>query len=74
MAVLEHAVSAALEEEARARSPRDARDWPVDACALALSAGVWTHDKDFLGSGVATWTTETLPAWLDRQRAVRAPG
>jgi hypothetical protein len=38
----------------------------VVGCALALSAGIWTDDNDFLGTGVATWTTETLQAWLDR--------
>ena len=60
------AVYSALEDEARARSQRDPDDWPVVACALALSAGVWTNDNDFLGTGVATWTTETLQLWLER--------
>jgi predicted nucleic acid-binding protein len=64
--ILDEAISSALEEEARARSLRDPTDWPVVASALALSAGIWTNDKDFLGTGVATWTTETLQAWLDR--------
>ncbi|MGH9113572.1 MAG: PIN domain-containing protein, partial [Acidimicrobiales bacterium] len=64
--VLDEAIYAALEEEARARSLRDPADWPVVATALALSAAVWTNDNDFLGTGVATWTTETLQAWLDR--------
>lgn len=65
--VLDEAVYAALEVEARARSLRDPNDWPVVASALALRAGVWTNDNDFLGTGVPTWTTETLQAWLDRQ-------
>jgi len=64
--VLEEAVYSAIEEEARARSLRDPDDWPVVAGALALSAGVWTNDNDFLGTGVPTWTTETLQAWLSR--------
>lgn len=64
--ILDEAISAALEAEARARSLRDPDDWPVIACALALSAGVWTNDNDFLGTGVPTWTTETLQVWLDR--------
>jgi hypothetical protein len=38
----------------------------VRACALLLDAGVWTTDKDLLGTGVPTWTTETLQSWLDR--------
>jgi len=64
--ILDEAVSSALEDEARVRSLRDPADWPVVATALALSAAVWTNDNDFLGTGVATWTTETLKAWLDR--------
>ena len=56
----------AQEDEARARSLRDPDDWPVVACALSLSAGVWTNDNDFLGTGVPTWTTATLDLWLQR--------
>ena len=65
--VLDEAVYAGFEAEARARSLRDPNDWPVVATALALSASIWTNDNDFLGTGVATWTTTTLQAWLDRQ-------
>jgi predicted nucleic acid-binding protein len=65
--ILDDAISRALEAEARSRSIRDPNDWPVVACALALAAGVWTNDNDFLGTGLPTWTTETLQAWLDRQ-------
>jgi len=64
--VLDEAIYSAIEDEARARSLRDPNDWPVVASALALSADIWTNDNDFLGTGVATWTTETLQAWLDR--------
>lgn len=64
--VLDEAIYSAIEDEARARSLRDPVDWPVVASALALTAGIWTNDNDFLGTGVATWTTETLQAWLDR--------
>jgi predicted nucleic acid-binding protein len=67
VAVGETAVLAALEIEARARSRRDPADWPTVACARALDAGIWTNDNDFLGTGVATWTTETLQGWLDTQ-------
>lgn len=65
--VLEEAVYSAIEEESRARSLRDPDDWPVVASALALAASIWTNDNDFLGTGVPTWTTETLQAWLSRQ-------
>lgn len=64
--IVETAVYSALKDEALARVPRDPTDWPVVACALALSAGVWTNDNDFLGAGVPTWTTATLQLWLDR--------
>ena len=66
LVVLDEAIYSALEDEARARSLRDPADWPVVASALELSAAIWTNDNDFLGTGVATWTTETLQAWLDR--------
>lgn len=64
--ILDEAVYSALEDEARARSLRDPTDWPVVASALALSADIWTNDNDFLGTGVATWTTDTLRGWLGR--------
>ena len=66
---VDSAVYAPLEHEARERCLRDPSDWPVVAAALVLSAAVWTNDGDFLGTGVATWTTDTLQRWLDRQPA-----
>lgn len=66
VAVIDEPVYAAYEAEARARSVRDTDDWPLVACALALDAAVWTHDGDLLGTGVPTWTTETVQGWLDR--------
>lgn len=66
LVLLDQAIYSALEGEARARTVRVPTDWPVVASALALSAGIWTNDNDFLGAGVATWTTETLQGWLDR--------
>jgi predicted nucleic acid-binding protein len=50
---------------AERRVPRDPNDWPTVALALALEAGIWTADNDFLGCGVPTWTTETLLLELD---------
>jgi predicted nucleic acid-binding protein len=64
--ILDEAIYAAVEDEALARCQRDPTDWPVVACALALSAAVWTNDNDYLGTGVPTWTTRTLQTWLDR--------
>lgn len=43
---------------------RDADDWPVLACALALGCPVWTEDADFFGTGVATWTTDRIALFL----------
>ena len=57
-------VYANLEDEARSRIPRDPDDWPSVALALALDASIWTHDGDFLGCGLPTWTTDTLMAHL----------
>jgi predicted nucleic acid-binding protein len=64
--VVDQPVYASLEEEARSRSQRDPTDWPLVACALVLDAGVWSNDKGLFGTGVPTWTTESLKAWLDR--------
>lgn len=55
-----------LRQEALARIPRDPEDWHTVALALALGADIWTTDGDFLGCGVATWTTETLATHLER--------
>lgn len=63
--VLDEAIYSALEDEG-GEVFRDPADWPVVATALALSADIWTNDNDFLGTGVGTWTTETLKAWLGR--------
>ena len=59
---------APLEDEARWRSARDPHDWAVVAAALAVGGGIWTNDNDFLGAGVATWTTDTITAWLAQSR------
>lgn len=54
-----------FEESAKRRiGVRDIDDWPVVAPALALGAEVWTEDSDFFGSGIATWTTDTVEIYL----------
>ena len=55
-----------LEAEARERIPRDPDDWPTVALAMALKTAIWTQDRDFLGCGCPTWTTETLVKHLRR--------
>jgi predicted nucleic acid-binding protein len=54
-----------FEEQARRRIGfRDINDWPVVALALSLDAAIWTEDADFFGSGLPTWTTETVEIYL----------
>ena len=56
---------AGLESKAKARiASRDINDWPAVAVALLLGCPVWTEDQDFLGSGIATWTTATIELYL----------
>jgi predicted nucleic acid-binding protein len=53
------------EPEARKRiQRRDPEDWPVVAVALLLEAPIWTEDADFFGTGVATWTSQTVEIYL----------
>lgn len=57
-----------LELKAKARIiTRDINDWPAVAAALLLECPVWTEDKDFFGSGIATWTTATIELYLSDQ-------
>ncbi len=44
--------------------PRDPHDWPVLACALLLNCPIWTEDRDFFGTGVATWTTALVELYF----------
>lgn len=54
-----------LEAVARLRLfRRDPDDWPVVATALLLNAPIWTEDKDFFGSGIATWTSDRIEIHL----------
>jgi predicted nucleic acid-binding protein len=53
------------ESSARERMmSRDADDWPIVATSLLLKCPVWTEDRDFFGSGISTWTTETIELYL----------
>jgi predicted nucleic acid-binding protein len=60
------AVYQAWDDEARDRIPRDPKDWPTVALALAAEAAIWTSDEDFFGCGVPVWTTDTLNPHLRR--------
>ena len=44
--------------------PRDPDDWPVLACAMLLNCPIWTEDRDFFGTGVATWTTALVELYF----------
>ena len=63
--VVDHSFYDEFETSARARiSTRDVGDWPVVATALLLDAPIWTEDKDFFGTGIATWTTDRIEIYL----------
>jgi predicted nucleic acid-binding protein len=54
-----------FEEPARARiSSRDSEDWPIVAATMLPDCPVWTEDRDFFGSGVATWTNNNVELYL----------
>jgi hypothetical protein len=58
-------VYAPFEAEARRRLiRRDEEDWPYVALALSMNCPIWTEDRDFFGSGVATWTTDRIEMYL----------
>jgi predicted nucleic acid-binding protein len=44
--------------------PRDPDDWSILACALALNCPIWTEDRDFFGTGVATWSTALVELYF----------
>lgn len=60
VSIIPHEIYASYETIARNRIPRDPNDWFTVALALAMDAAIWTTDNDFLGCGIATWTTDTL--------------
>jgi len=65
VACVEVIAYAEFEVSARARiSARDPEDWPIVATALLLNAPIWTEDRDFFGSGIATWTTDRIEIYL----------
>lgn len=51
---------------------RDPDDWPVLACALLLDCPVWTEDRDFFGTGVATWMTALVGLYFEAAAASKA--
>ena len=58
-------VYTACEDEAKRRiSEGDEDDWHVVALALALDCPIWTEDKDFFGTGLATWHSGNIEVYL----------
>ena len=54
--------------EALARiAARDSDDWHFVALALILDCPIWTHDADYLGSGIPTWSTSTVAIYLSSE-------
>lgn len=63
--VVECSLYEEFEQRARERiASRDVDDWPVVATALLLDAPIWTEDRDFFGSGIATWTSAKIELYL----------
>jgi predicted nucleic acid-binding protein len=62
---VDHTEYEAMQSAALARiGPRDPDDWPILACALLLNCPIWTEDRDFFGTGVATWTTALVELYF----------
>ena len=43
---------------------RHPHDWQVLACAMLLNSPIWTEDRDFFGTAVATWTTALVELYF----------
>ena len=53
------------EAEAKQRiAVRDINDWSIVAVSLMLDCPIWTEDRDFFGTGVATWTSDRIHLYL----------
>ncbi len=64
--ILEYEWLEDFEQTAKERmQKRDLADWPVLAAALALGCPIWTHDADFFGVGVVTWSTQHIESFFE---------
>ena len=57
---LDTAAAALVLRDAVASRNGSALDAPILACAWAFDADIWSFDRDFAGSGVASWSTPNL--------------
>jgi predicted nucleic acid-binding protein len=46
---------------------RDEKDWSIVALALAFGCPIWTEDRDFFGTGIATWRTKNIEIFFKEQ-------
>ena len=57
--------------EVQARiSHRNSNDWQEVALALKLECASLTEDCDFLGTGIPTWTRDTIEHGLKRGQGI----
>ena len=61
--MVEDSVLESVRDEALARI-RDPDDWSALALGMQLECAIWTEDQDYFGTGIATWTTNTVEIYL----------
>ena len=66
---LDTAGAALVLRDAVANRNGSAMDAPILACAWAFDADIWSFDRDFAGTGVASWSTANLMRALDLKPA-----
>ena len=55
-----------FKQEALSRiSEQDEKDWSLVALALAFGCPIWTEDRDFFGTGIATWRTKNIEIFFN---------
>ncbi len=63
--IVDNGLYSLYEAEAKQRiAVRDINDWSIVAVSLMLDCPIWTEDKDFFGTGVATWTSDRIHLYL----------
>ena len=63
--IVDNSLYSLYEAEAKQRiAVRDINDWSIVAVSLMLDCPIWTEDRDFFGTGVATWTSDRIHLYL----------
>jgi predicted nucleic acid-binding protein len=60
-------------KDAVASQNGSSRDAHILACAWATGADIWSFDRDFAGTGVASWSTANLMSALAAERRQAEP-